>query len=145
MPAIAGQRTQFSALWLETADTNEAKELAAFCRKFRLPLETAMQRSELLNEQRPGQPRLHLFFQTSAAVSIGVSHPGNSSPWPMGIPRLRLPPQAPSRSTLKLGEALQLWLSPRRRLRCCMRVSPLSTSAPRPAAGPGNWCAAASR
>src|SRR5207253_3193395 len=37
---------------------------------------------------------------------------GNSSHWPMGIPRLRFPASAPSRSTLKLAEALQHWLTP---------------------------------
>ena len=112
MPAIAALGTSFSALLLETADTNEAKELAAFCRKFRVPLAAAMSRSALLDEGQSGLPRLHLFFVTSAIVTIGVSFPGNSSPWPMGIPRLRLPPRAPSRSTLKLAEALQLWLTP---------------------------------
>ena len=33
-----------------------------------------------------------------------------SSPWTMGIPRLRFPPSAPSRSTLKLEEAFHMFL-----------------------------------
>ena len=36
---------------------------------------------------------------------LGVSPIRNSSAWPMGIPRLRLPKEAPSRATLKLEEA----------------------------------------
>jgi 23S rRNA (cytidine2498-2'-O)-methyltransferase len=112
MPAIASQQTPFSALWLETADTNEAKELATFCRRFRVPLVAALERESLLNEGQSALPRLHLFFSDSTHVEAGLSVVGNSSPWPMGIPRLRLPSRAPSRSTLKLAEALQLWLSP---------------------------------
>lgn len=34
-----------------------------------------------------------------------MAAPGNSAIWPMGIPRLKFPREAPSRSTLKLEEA----------------------------------------
>jgi 23S rRNA (cytidine2498-2'-O)-methyltransferase len=112
LPSIESGGTAFSALWLETADTNEAKELAAFCRKFEPPLAAALVKARRLDAGRPELPRLHLFFTDSATVSIGVSLPANSSRWPMGIPRLRFPARAPSRSTLKLAEALQHWLAP---------------------------------
>ncbi|MEO7761392.1 MAG: 23S rRNA (cytidine(2498)-2'-O)-methyltransferase RlmM [Casimicrobiaceae bacterium] len=112
VPTIASIGSPFSTLWLETADTNEAKELAAFCRKFRVPLAAVLEKSNLLREKRLELPRLHLFFSGSTTVCIGLSFPQNSSQWPMGIPRLRLPPRAPSRSTLKLAEALQFWLTP---------------------------------
>ena len=110
LPAIDSIGASFSALWLETADTNEAKELATFCRKFRVPLASALEQAERLDETRAALPRLHLFFTDSTNASVGVSVPDNSSPWPMGIPRLRFPSRAPSRSTQKLAEALQLWL-----------------------------------
>jgi 23S rRNA (cytidine2498-2'-O)-methyltransferase len=110
LPLIASAHGPFSALWLETADTNEAKELAAFCRKFRVPLAAALVERGLLDETDATLPRLHLFFTGSAAACVGTSHPDNSSPWPMGIPRLRMPGAAPSRSTLKLAEAIQHWL-----------------------------------
>jgi 23S rRNA (cytidine2498-2'-O)-methyltransferase len=111
LPLIETARGPFSELWLETADTNEAKELAAFCRKFRVPLAAALVERRLLDESDATLPRLHLFFTGSAAACIASSHPGNSSPWPMGIPRLRMPRAAPSRSTLKLAEAIQHWLT----------------------------------
>ncbi len=36
---------------------------------------------------------------------VGIAEVNNSALWPMGIPRLKFPRQAPSRSTLKLEEA----------------------------------------
>ncbi|MEO8135023.1 MAG: 23S rRNA (cytidine(2498)-2'-O)-methyltransferase RlmM [Betaproteobacteria bacterium] len=112
LPAIVALGRTFGTVWLETADTNEAKELVAFCRQFAAPLEQALRRHGLLRDGADGLPRLHLFFADSTAVCLGTTVAGNASPWPMGVPRLRLPPQAPSRSTLKLAEALQHWLGP---------------------------------
>jgi 23S rRNA (cytidine2498-2'-O)-methyltransferase len=112
LPAIAAIGTPFGAVWLETADTNEAKELGAFCRKFLAPLSFALKQAGLLREGEASLPRLHLFFAGSTTVCIGLSDPDNASPWTMGVPRLALPPHAPSRSTQKLAEALHLWLTP---------------------------------
>lgn len=96
----------FSSLQVETADTNEAKELLAFCRKFSTPFTRALEKAGLLQPEAAELPWLHLFFLGSAAAYVGVSFPGNHSGWFMGIPRLRMPKAAPSRSTLKLAEAL---------------------------------------
>ena len=49
--------------------------------------------------------RLHVFFVGGVACYVGISAVDNGSAWPMGIPRLRMPSSAPSRSTLKLAEA----------------------------------------
>lgn len=100
----------FSALSLETADTNAAKELSAFCRKFTPPLEHALNELGLLagNEYAP---RLHLFWLDSHRVYLAYSYPSNSSAWPMGIPRVKLGRGAPSRSALKLAEAWMVFLS----------------------------------
>ena len=51
----------------------------------------------------------------ACACHVGVSTVANSSRWPMGIPRLRMPGGAPSRSTLKLAEALLEFVGARRR------------------------------
>lgn len=104
---------RFGSVLLETADTNEAKELSAFCKKFEKPLTSALQKKGILVEN-PRFLRLHLFWLGSAAVYVGVSDPKNSSPWPLGIPRLRISRHAPSRSALKLGEAfVHFGLEPR--------------------------------
>ncbi|NWG39105.1 MAG: 23S rRNA (cytidine(2498)-2'-O)-methyltransferase RlmM [Hydrogenophilaceae bacterium] len=124
----------FGQLWLETADTNEAKELSAFCRKFEPHLKKALIQANLLKLDVPKLPRLHVFFLDSSTAWAGTSQPGHSSNWPMGIPRLRMPRGAPSRSTLKLAEALLEMLSEqaREQLRPGRRAIDLGAS-------PGGW------
>lgn len=99
---------RFSDCLLETADTNEAKELSVFVRKFAGPFKRARESEDLMGG--PSAPRLHVFFLSSTEAYLGWSAPGNSSPWIMGIPRLRFPRGAPSRSTLKLEEAFLVFL-----------------------------------
>lgn len=100
---------QFSDAWLETADTNDAKELSVFVRKFQGPLTRAIVDAGLATD-KTNATRLHLFFLNSTTVYVGITRPYNSSPWPMGIPRLKFPRSAPSRSTLKLEEAFLFFL-----------------------------------
>ena len=135
LPLIERAGGPFSAVWLETADTNEAKELSAFCRKFEGPLLAALRARGLVDATQGNRPRLHLFFTGSAAACIAVGSPGNASPWPMGIPRLRMPGGAPSRSTSKLAEALLHWLpdgEDRRQLHAGVTAVDLG-------AAPGGW------
>lgn len=124
----------FGALRVETPDTNEAKALSAFCRPFEKAFAAAARKAGLLLDDARA-PRLHLFFLSSAAGWAGVSQPGNSSDWPMGIPRLRFPGGAPSRSTLKLEEAFHVFLPPDERER---RLRPGMTAVDLGAA-PGGW------
>ncbi|BFN28636.1 ribosomal RNA large subunit methyltransferase M [Pseudomonas sp. SCT] len=93
-----------SSLWLEVLDTNDGKELSNFCRKFEAPLRKALIKAGRLDEQGSG-PRLLLTFKSGREVFAGIAEADNSALWPMGIPRLKFPRQAPSRSTLKLEEA----------------------------------------
>jgi 23S rRNA (cytidine2498-2'-O)-methyltransferase len=133
LEAAKSWRSAFSTLWLETADTNEAKETLGFCRKFGPHLNQAMEKANLLKAGK-ALPRLHVFFLSSSTAYVGYSHPGNSSNWPMGIPRLRMPHQAPSRSTLKLAEAInELFTSAEReKLHAGQRAVDLG-------AAPGGW------
>lgn len=98
----------FCDLLLETPDTNEGKQLSGFLKKFSTPLRISLEKARLID--RDSHWRLHGFFLSSSAVYLGVSHINNSSPLFMGIPRLRMPKSAPSRSTLKLEEAFRLML-----------------------------------
>lgn len=125
----------FSAVLLETADTNEAKELSGFCRKFEPHLRKALTAARLLHEKQLAAPRLHLFFLNSSTCYPGLSFPGNSSAWPMGIPRLKMPREAPSRSALKLAEALHTLLTEEER---AARLKP-GMSAVDLGAAPGGW------
>lgn len=121
----------FSGVWLETADTNEAKTLATFHRKFFPLLEKGLRSQHLI---LPGQDRhLHVFLMDSRRIHLGWSPVGNASVWPMGIPRLRFPGSAPSRSTLKLEEAFLFFVEkPELELRAGMTAVDLG-------AAPGGW------
>ncbi|BCD89664.1 ribosomal RNA large subunit methyltransferase M [Pseudomonas solani] len=92
------------SLWLEVLDTNEGKELSNFCKKFEAPLRKALEKAGRLVDD-PGKPRLLLTFRSGREVFAGLAEADNSALWPMGIPRLKFPREAPSRSTLKLEEA----------------------------------------
>ncbi|MDR0209302.1 MAG: 23S rRNA (cytidine(2498)-2'-O)-methyltransferase RlmM [Pseudomonas putida] len=94
----------FGSLWLEVLDSNEGKALSTFCRKFEVPLRKALQKAGRLVENAAG-PRLLLTFISGRRVFVGLAESNNSALWPMGIPRLKFPREAPSRSTLKLEEA----------------------------------------
>ncbi|UTW07723.1 23S rRNA (cytidine(2498)-2'-O)-methyltransferase RlmM [Pseudomonas benzenivorans] len=92
------------SLWLEVLDTNDGKELSNFCKKFEAPLRKALAKAGKLVED-PHKPRLLLTFLSGRQVFLGLAEANNSAQWPMGIPRLKFPREAPSRSTLKLEEA----------------------------------------
>lgn len=98
-------------LRVEVPDTNESKELLKFCRKFTVPLRHALRQHKMLllreNHQRPV---IHVFFIAAGCCYVGYSYANNNSPFFMGIPRLKLPVDAPSRSTLKLEEAFHLFI-----------------------------------
>ena len=109
LATIQNMQLTFNDVFLETPDTNEGKELSSFCKKFSTPLTIALERKNLMRKK--SEWRLHLFFLSSSAVYIGVSHKNNSSAEVMGIKRLRFPKEAPSRSTLKLEEAFKTMLT----------------------------------
>ena len=112
---MAAYHRPFQDAWLETPDTNEGKQLSGFCKKFAVPLRRAMQDRQLLDSR--SEWRLHALFLDSCMLYMGVSHIQNSSDQPMGILRLKMPRAAPSRSTLKLEEALLTLLGEQERAR----------------------------
>ena len=97
-----------SDIFVETPDTNEAKELLTFCRKFTVPLRNRLKKQGWLgkSEQAKGSVSLHILFVRSGCCYVGYAYNDNRSPFFMGIPRLKFPTDAPSRSTLKLEEAI---------------------------------------
>ncbi|HET7831346.1 MAG TPA: 23S rRNA (cytidine(2498)-2'-O)-methyltransferase RlmM [Gallionella sp.] len=139
LAAIAELPGDFGALWLEVPDTNDGKMLSAFTRRFQPLLEDALRKQGRLldetaksvhaepveagTESAPSEhtstssvktaklPRLHIFFPDKSSALIGISDPYNSAPWHMGILRQSMPAEAPSRSTLKLAEAIEVFMS----------------------------------
>ena len=93
----------FSEVFLEHPDTNDGRELQRFLRGFRKALEPRLKKAGLLRKQA-GQ-RLHLFFSDSHNGWVATS-PVTLPLAEGGVRRLKLPAEAPSRSALKVEEAL---------------------------------------
>jgi len=92
-------------LWIETADTNEGKGLAGLIKKLDKPLRQGWKKASLLRTKAVGV-RHHLFLVSGELAFLGVSNARCRSEFPLGIRRLKFPSNAPSRSTLKLEEAM---------------------------------------
>ena len=126
LAAIAAIPGNFGTLWLEAPDTNEGKLLSTFTRRFQPLLEAALREQGKLQDNsqeavRPEPveessvrmeklPRLHIFFPDKSSALIGTSDPHNSAATIMGIVRQSMPPEAPSRSTMKLAEAIEVFM-----------------------------------
>ncbi|MDO6476184.1 23S rRNA (cytidine(2498)-2'-O)-methyltransferase RlmM [Alteromonas sp. 1_MG-2023] len=94
-------------LFVEHADTEAGKALAKFCRKFTVPLRQGLRKQGALTyKEREDGRALHVFFTDYDNCFVGHSYPAMRSPFANGICRLKFPPKAPSRSTLKLEEAI---------------------------------------
>jgi 23S rRNA (cytidine2498-2'-O)-methyltransferase len=101
----------FGSLRVEYPDTNTGRELAKFCRKFAVPMRQALRKQSLLSDKDdPTKATLHLFFTQSHQVQVGFSLTENQSPFELGVPRLKFPADSPSRSVLKLEEAMQAFV-----------------------------------
>ncbi|GAC13548.1 23S rRNA (cytidine(2498)-2'-O)-methyltransferase RlmM [Aliiglaciecola lipolytica] len=101
----------YGELRVEHSDTTDGRELSKLCRKLAVPLRQRLRKSQLLSaKEQTNKPCLFVFFVTGTEVIIGYSNPKKHSPLPLGILRLRFPSAAPSRSTLKLDEAIQVFI-----------------------------------
>ena len=119
MPAIRATGRRHRDAWIESPDNDAARELAGLCRSLNNALIAAMKRESLLDAHSPS--RLHVCLIDAQTALIAEADIATASSWPGGIPRLRFPSAAPSRSTLKLEEALltllaaderERWLKP---------------------------------
>ncbi|GAB3744508.1 23S rRNA (cytidine(2498)-2'-O)-methyltransferase RlmM [Lysobacter olei] len=131
-----GVRSTFGELWVEHPDSDEGKPLAGLARAFGNALRPALREAGWLSRRDDAsRPRLHVVFLDGQHAVLARSDTRDAAPWPLGIPRLRMHPDAPSRSALKLEEALLTLLddSERKRLlRDGMRGADLG-------AAPGGW------
>src|SRR5690606_15593281 len=96
--AARGLGTRFAGLWVEMPDTNDGKALATLARPLLPHLERGLAKAGVIVDDAAAEERLHVFFVGGRACHVGVSAVANASRWPMGIPRIRVPRGAPSRS-----------------------------------------------
>jgi 23S rRNA (cytidine2498-2'-O)-methyltransferase len=134
--ALAAQALRFGTLLVEHPDSDDGKPLAGLARAFGNALRPSLRKARLLSASDDASlPRLHVCFIAGDHAYVALGDPGDSAPWPLGIPRLRVHADAPSRSALKLEEALLTLLDDReraQRMRAGMRAADLG-------AAPGGW------
>jgi 23S rRNA (cytidine2498-2'-O)-methyltransferase len=132
----ADPSASFGELWVEHPDSDAAKPLAGLARSFGNALRPALRKAGVLARTDDARkPRLHVVFLDGDHLLLARGEPRDDSPWPQGIPRLRMHPEAPSRSALKLEEAFLTLLHEDERtrlLRDGMRAADLG-------AAPGGW------
>jgi len=128
--------SRYGDVWVEHPDSDEGKPLAGLARSFGNALRPALRKAGVLTATADARlPRLHVTFVSGDHAFVSRAHAGDSAPWPLGIPRLRLLPEAPSRSALKLEEAILVLLGDDERerlLKAGMTAADLG-------AAPGGW------
>lgn len=107
LKAVMPSSMRVSDIQQSWPDTNEGKQISRFAKKFTRPLQRAFAGHIVPDALW----RWQLFWLDSGHVLTGYQLLSNSSPYPMGIVRLRQPKQAPSRSSLKLDEAFSVLLN----------------------------------
>ncbi len=121
LAAIPASIERFGALYLEVPDTNEGKKLSGFTKRFQPLMENALRqqgrlpppdsvRPEAVEGGTESVPGLHIFFPNGHRALIATSDPHSSSSAHMGIHRVSMVSDAPSRSYLKLAEAFEVFL-----------------------------------
>lgn len=134
--ASATQGPPYGDLVMEHPDSDAGKPLAGLARSLGNALRPALRKAHLLSAQDDARlPRLHVCFVAGDHTFLAVGDPADGAPWPLGIPRLRMHADAPSRSALKLEEALLVLLDTRERaalLHEGLRAADLG-------AAPGGW------
>ena len=133
LPIVEASGQRWCDAWVEAPDSDEGRELAPLCRALNAALVTALKKKRAID---PASPlRLHVCLTAPDAAIVACAGIAASAPWPGGIPRLRFPRGAPSRSTLKLEEAFLVLLDDDERARW---LKPGMTAVDLGAA-PGGW------
>lgn len=129
-------RSGWGDLIVEHPDSDEGKQLAALARAFGNALRGALRKQGLLSAQAVNtRTRLHVGLLAGDHLLLAQSDPARCPEWPGGVPRLRMLRDTPSRSALKLEEALMVLLDAGERERWLqpgMRAADLG-------AAPGGW------
>ena len=107
--ALVVAEESYSEIIFEMPDTNDGKQVTGFSKRFLDPLKRVL--TEYGIHEKEESVQIRLFLADLTKVYIGLTHARLQAPWAMGIPRLRFPAEAPSRSTLKLAEAFEVFLS----------------------------------
>jgi len=131
-----GGKGRFGELSCEQPDSDSARPLAGLAKAFGNALRPALRKRGMLTDKpNPKLPVLHVVFISNNHLLLASSSANDRSPWPMGIPRLKQDSRAPSRSAMKLDEALHSLLTPAER----MELLAQGMHAADLGAAPGGW------
>ncbi|KAA1174945.1 23S rRNA (cytidine(2498)-2'-O)-methyltransferase RlmM [Marinobacter salinexigens] len=99
-------------------ENNGDGDLGKFSRKWVSPLSRSLRNAGFLlaDQDELADARLEILLPDFSSMVIGFSLVKNRARYVSGIPRLRLPASAPSRSASKLEEAWKVFLPPEREL-----------------------------
>lgn len=131
-----GGKGRYGDLSVEHPDSDDARQLSGLAKAFGNALRPALRKRGLLTD-KPNEklPQLHVVFISNNHLLLASSVASDRSPWPMGIARLRQDTRAPSRSAMKLDEALLCLLTPAER----MNLLQVDMKAADLGASPGGW------
>lgn len=107
----------YSEIFIEHPDTTDGRSLSGFGEKLLPALGNALKKAgfKQVFSKKPEIHRIHLFFASYEKLYVGRTLLEGASPHQNGIMRLKMPHDAPSRSVLKLEEAVLTMLSPKER------------------------------
>ncbi len=127
---------RYGGVIVEHPDSTACKPLAGLARAFGNALRPALRKAGWSSAaEQPRRPWLHVMLLAGDRLLLAESTPDARPQWPGGIPRLRMHAEAPSRSALKLEEALLVLLTADERARW---LQPGQRAADLGAA-PGGW------
>jgi 23S rRNA (cytidine2498-2'-O)-methyltransferase len=128
----ANQIAAVTDCWIEYPDTNDGKALSRAAKA----IEPRLREALIADNKIVGHAkyRAHIFLTPNKEAWVGLADMNLATPDFLGIPRIRMPHDAPSRSTLKLAEAFHVFLADNEltALQADMRAVDLG-------AAPGGW------
>lgn len=131
---LEGVRGSFGGVVVETADGDAHRPLSRLARQLRGPVLRGLEQRRC-RVNVAGAPRLHIVLDATDRAWVGRAPAGRSSALPGGVLRLRADRRAPSRSALKLEEAIAVFLDEEDAL---LHLDGRATAADLGAA-PGGW------
>lgn len=90
-------------VWVEFPDSDEGRPLSALARQLTPKLLQALAEAFILGNT--AKARLYVVLLDSQTIALCLNSRPGKHDWPMGIPRLRVGTDAPSRSAAKIAEA----------------------------------------
>jgi len=131
--ALAAAGLRVADWWVEAPDSEAGEDLRGLARALEAAALPLLRKRTLVDPA--SSMRAHLVLRDGTHALLALADVRHAAPWPQGIPRLKFPRGAPSRSTLKLDEAFLVLLDDADR-RALLRPGMTAVDL---GASPGGW------